>query len=145
MKYSTFSAFEDEFYDMQIRRKDIKTKLSLGHYDGPASGIIEYNDKLYLAKSMLNHDHHPRIFLVIDIGSYNIDLLLAWSEKRYELFGNMKWNDNGTRDDTFKVDHMTKEFEEKAKLFRAHNKMPDCYPDYGDEVIGWFEGWRLYS
>tara|TARA_R110000824_G_scaffold129955_2_gene291563 strand:- start:2388 stop:2834 length:447 start_codon:yes stop_codon:yes gene_type:complete len=144
MNFKTFDSALAKFYDLMVyHRADVKTKWSLGSYDGPAAGIVEYNNKLYLAMSPLDHEHSPRIFLIIDIGEDRIKSLLEYMEKRYLTFGNCKYNDDGTRDKSKDRDHMTKEFREIATKFHKETKMPDYYPDDNDEIVGWFRNWKL--
>jgi hypothetical protein len=49
-----------------VYREEVKTLYSVGHYDGPASGVAEWKGKRYFC-SCPDIQRDPRIFFLIEI------------------------------------------------------------------------------
>lgn len=127
-----------------IDRREIKTQYSLGHQNGPKSGIVEYEGKQYLAWCF-EEIGSTRRFWVIDIGQERINQLIEYCNKRIEAFGNyILWKPEGEH---FIHRHGTLGEHESRETTDAWNKANphvDWHPAENDEVIGYFVGWSLY-
>jgi len=142
MKYKDFDNALDTFFDMEIAREQIETLWSLGHYDGPMTGLVKYKDKTCLATCPFHLNHRPRIFLMVEISEEKRKSLISWLEKRYKVAGNMKYNPDGTRDN-LEISHMTRAFQRAIDLFRKDNPFPSWGPEDDADIVGWFRGWKL--
>jgi hypothetical protein len=140
MKIKDVEQVLDSFYDMEICREKISTLWSLGHYDGVAVGLVRYQDKIYLADTLLGNHVHPRIFFLIEMDQEKVNEIISWLEKRYKIAGNMKYHPNGERD-SLDIGHGTETFRDEIEKFRREYIRPDYSPDEESRIIGWFRGW----
>jgi hypothetical protein len=125
----------------RIDRKDIKTKYSIGHYDGVLSGIVEYEDKKYYAKCVhVDEWSGERVFYLVEPSKEQLKLI----EENQELFrkyvgSHCHYDDFGRKREEYlgeKNEHTRylKLYEENipSNFYNDLNKLP---------IIGRFEGW----
>lgn len=146
VKWKKLERIFDEFDDLFIPRGRISTLWSLGNYDGPAAGIVEYKGNKFVANSLSDHHRYPRKFWMIKVSQERMAKLEEYVQKRLIVCGNsMKYNSNGTRDDHQWGEfgkHATPAFSAKMNKWVEKNRVPDYYPEDDDEVIGYFFNWK---
>lgn len=131
-----------------VPRSAVKTRFSLGGYDGPLVGLVQYEGRWLLA-DCVDRDSHERVFWLVDIGRERIAKLLDYAERRFEAYGG-GYNADGTRDEskpfgTLGDNHGTAEFISASSAWQDANPMPKSDPMPGDPVIGYFFNWRSQS
>jgi hypothetical protein len=151
MRYNRLEKLEDIFYNQEIYRSRVKTLWSLGHYDGPRSGLIEYNNKIYLAineSGLFEEINNKRIFFIIELKQERIGALLEWCKARREVAGNhCQWSHHGEHlppEQGSLGSHSSAHFRLKFPEWNGENPMPSYLPNDNDKVIGWFWGWKDY-
>lgn len=130
-----------------IPREEIVTVWSLGHYDGPGSGLVMHKDKWYLALCE-DMQAHERIFWLVDPGVERMAELLRWAEARFAAYGNCRWTPDGH--DSPDPNHGTlgkydsPGYDDRRAKWDAAHKHPMCLRSAEEEdvVIGHFCGWR---
>jgi hypothetical protein len=139
--------YDHEAVAPYISREDIVTVWSLGHYDGPGSGLVKYKDKWYLAlcEDMMVDE---RIFWLVDPGEERMKELLTWAEDRFAAYGNCRWTPDGKDDCDENRGTLGKYgspgYDERRTEWESTHKHPmaprDAEPN--DIVVGYFCNWR---
>jgi hypothetical protein len=128
----------------EVERGEIATLYSLGHYDGPATGLVRWRSRIWYVRRM-DRDERPRRFWLVEIPQADAAALMAWSEARVLAYGpGMAWNPDGSRRgdaDGSLGSHTAPEFQAKADAWRKANPVPDLDLS-GAAVVGWFCSWR---
>ena len=128
-----------------IPREDIQTLYSFGHYDGPGTGLISWNNKIYYASRFYVYDSK---YWIIELDEEEAIYAKWFGEEWSRLFhNNMTWNSDGTHKEfvpgifsivegnRFGYDH------EKHFEFMQKYEVPSPKPEA--KVVGWFDGWEL--
>lgn len=140
----TLALLDEIQFELRVDRKEIETIWSLGHYDGPAVGIVRWkkDGRLYLAdcQNLHNRYENKRRFWMIDIGDESIAKLVAWSEERAKHYGNAcAWTAHGQRNPAVTI---RGDFDNlKSEAWQRNNPQPRV-DWYELPVVGYFDGWR---
>ena len=132
----------------EILRRNLDTHYSLGHYDGPATGLITWQDQwcYVTAWDEISRGEH-RKFWVCPISGENADILLAYCKAHAAEFNSMQWNRDGSRTNELEHGslgaHSASNFIVRAKEWREAHPRPQIHQllPKDSPIVGWFAGW----
>jgi len=119
----------------QIERSEISTLWSVNHYDGPATGTVEWQNKRYYAVAPHIFLYQDRVFLLIDLP----DSIWKDLDKKHQAFEkyvgmHCNWTPDGQRIGKYKGN--------RTQALVYYKKYPPIRLDEKSyPVIGWFIGW----
>lgn len=131
----------------EVDREDLATLYSFGHYDGPGTGLIRWEEQLwYVSRFELESSRYWIITLTPKEQEYALEYGKAWAN---HFHSGMSWNPNGARapekDGKYAIrptpGHLTYTDEGHLAFQSLFPKRPEPGPDA--EVVGSFTGWRL--
>lgn len=124
-----------------IPREDIETLYSLGHYDGPGSGLVRWKGDIYLADCFDMFAHQGRAFYLFKLPQERIEALLTWCRgymaNRSIEHGGIAYDPDGKR-----LQILPQVNRAAADAWRAANPCPDREPPDGAPTLGYFVHWR---
>lgn len=112
-----------------IPREDIETLYSLGHYDGPGSGLVRWKGDIYLAHCFDMFASQGRAFYLFKLPPERIEAILTWCKTSV---GSVAWSPDGKR--------LDRSFSERVA--RKDFSPPDREPPEGAPTLGYFIHWR---
>jgi hypothetical protein len=149
MSVGQIEDFLDELYELEVSRNRVETIWSLSHYDGPATGIVRYEGKIYFAyteEEFLQDLHRKRVFFLVDLGDEWSEAAVDWCERRMTVAGNgMRWTPNGERYPSAYGafgSHSSKTFSILYRIWRRENPIPNREVPRDTSIAGWFRGWK---
>lgn len=132
----------------EVSREELETLFSFGHYDGPATGLIKWENQYWWAERFNGRNDDK--YWIIELTKEEQELMFFYGSEWARLFhSGMRWKPDGTRWNVeaeigiygFKDKTYTGYDQEKYKEFNDKYKRPQ--PKKEAKVIGYFTGWRL--
>jgi len=131
----------------EVDREDIETCYSFGHYDGPGTGLILWEDQhWYVTRFEYDDARYWIIQLTPEEQEYALQYGKTWADFFHQ---GMRWNPDGShrkqKDGLYAhrptPNHLTMTDEGRARFKELFPKRPE--PSQTAEVVGWFKGWRI--
>ena len=131
----------------EVLREELETAYSFGHYDGPGTGLILWEDEHWFVRRFAVHDSR---YWIIRLTPEQQEYALRYGKTWAEFFHRgMSWNPDGSKpaqkDGIYAhrptPNHLTMTDEGREAFDKLFPKRPE--PDSTAEVVGWFEGWRM--